>query len=269
MSIQVMTLVWRKSRNRRTALLLLLSIADHAHDDGKGAFPSIETLARKTRQTPRNVQLLLNTLETSGELTVKEGEGPHGCNLYHINLRTLESYPDWEEPEALDEAEAEVEPEPATPEISPLKTFHPENARAENAENFTGGMKNSAPNTRQISPEPSLTLQLTINEPSTNAPFSKTEIQNEIKSLFFVPSDFGWDWLDALSVEIPDQSLHLWTAQRLFSLGRSRAPFDQNAFTRMLRIENARQLAQRAKKSNEAALSPGQRKLPMELTNVH
>src|SRR5436190_812707 len=96
MSIQVMTLVWRKSRNKRTAMLLLLAIADHAHDDGKGAYPSVETLARKTRQTERNVQLLLNTLQASGELKVLEGEGPHGCNLYHVNIKLLESLADWE-----------------------------------------------------------------------------------------------------------------------------------------------------------------------------
>lgn len=137
MSIQIMTLVWKKSRNKRTAMLLLLAIADHAHDDGKGAYPSVETLARKTRQTERNVQLLLNTLESSHELTILEGAGPHGCNLYHVNIKFLESMPDWE---TLDADSDEDEPtKSSTHENSPRKDFTPENGRGNNAGNFRGG----------------------------------------------------------------------------------------------------------------------------------
>lgn len=44
MSIHVMNLVWKKSRNKRTAMLLLLAIADHAHDDGTGTRVLMRTL---------------------------------------------------------------------------------------------------------------------------------------------------------------------------------------------------------------------------------
>ncbi|CAK0747896.1 hypothetical protein CCP3SC15_1500013 [Gammaproteobacteria bacterium] len=81
-----MTEIWEHSKQEGSALLLLLAIADHAHDDGTGAWPSTETLAEKTRQTRRNVQLLLRKLEQSGELMTARGEGPHGCNAYIINL---------------------------------------------------------------------------------------------------------------------------------------------------------------------------------------
>ncbi len=72
--------------NKGSALLLLLAIADHAHDDGTGAWPSIKTLARKTRMSRRNVQLLVRHVEATGELKVLTGKGPHGCNAYAIQL---------------------------------------------------------------------------------------------------------------------------------------------------------------------------------------
>jgi hypothetical protein len=84
LSIRVSTYVWEHSNQRGTALLLMLAIADHAHDDGGGAYPSVETLARKSRTTTRNVRLLLPKLEAAGELEVKRGAGPHGTNLYRV-----------------------------------------------------------------------------------------------------------------------------------------------------------------------------------------
>lgn len=140
-----MTLVWEKSRNKRTAMLLLLAIADHAHDDGKGAYPGIDSLARKTRQTDRNVQLLLKTLADSKELIIREGEGPHGTNLYEINVSLLRSYPDWDQNDADDETErTDVQGENFSPPAPTAENFTGENSRAKDAENFTPGVKNSA-----------------------------------------------------------------------------------------------------------------------------
>lgn len=62
----------------------MLAIADHAHDDGGGAYPSIATLARKARTTPRNVKLLLPKLEAAGELDIRRGAGPKRTNLYRV-----------------------------------------------------------------------------------------------------------------------------------------------------------------------------------------
>lgn len=86
MSIKVMTRVWENSKNKGSGLLLLLAIADHAHDDGAGAWPSIKTLAAKTRMSERNVQYLIRSVEKTGELKILTGEGPHGCNAYAIDL---------------------------------------------------------------------------------------------------------------------------------------------------------------------------------------
>jgi hypothetical protein len=85
MSIRMMTQVWDQSQHKGSELLLLLAIADNANDQGV-AYPSVRTLAKKTRLSRRSVQYLINKVEQSGELRVSVGTGPHGCNEYHILL---------------------------------------------------------------------------------------------------------------------------------------------------------------------------------------
>jgi hypothetical protein len=86
MSIKVMTWVWENSKHKGSELLLLLAIADHAHDDGGGAYPGIKSLARKIRMTDRNVNHLLVKMQEGGELIVLRGAGPNGVNLYRIMM---------------------------------------------------------------------------------------------------------------------------------------------------------------------------------------
>lgn len=88
MSIKVQSYVWENSRMKGSALLLLLAIADHSHDDGTGAWPSVESLSKKCRQSERNTQRLLRVLEKTGEIVTKIGAGPNGCNAYQIPLKT-------------------------------------------------------------------------------------------------------------------------------------------------------------------------------------
>ena len=101
MSIKVMTYIWEESRQKGSALLLLLAIGDHAHDDGTGAYPSVDTLSRKARMTSRNTRLLLNRLTASGELTIEPAAGPHGANVYTIPLKTFQGEIQGTTPEIL------------------------------------------------------------------------------------------------------------------------------------------------------------------------
>jgi hypothetical protein len=87
MSIRVMTQVWATSQHKGSRLLLLLAIADFAHDDGTGAYPSIATLAEKIRMSERQVIRLLQALEASGELMVKPGGSRYATNLLTIPVR--------------------------------------------------------------------------------------------------------------------------------------------------------------------------------------
>lgn len=89
MSIKVMTAVWEHSQHKGASLLLLLAIADHAHDDGGGAFPAVGKLAQKIRMSARQVQRILHLLEASGELSVAWGQGPNGTNRYTVRLDRL------------------------------------------------------------------------------------------------------------------------------------------------------------------------------------
>ena len=89
MSINVMSIVWKNSRNKGSVLLLELAIADHAHDDGTGAWPSVDALARKIRMSTRATQKILRKLEKSREMTTLIGAGPHGCNAYRIEIKRI------------------------------------------------------------------------------------------------------------------------------------------------------------------------------------
>lgn len=87
MSVRTMARVWELSAHSGTELLMLLAIADFA-DDGGNAYPSVQTLAEKCRMKSRNANVILASLRASGELEVKQNEGPHGTNRYRIVIAT-------------------------------------------------------------------------------------------------------------------------------------------------------------------------------------
>lgn len=86
MSIACMKRVWDNSKHKGSDLLVLLVIADHANDDGSGAWPSILRLATMTRLSERAVQYSLRHLEASGELIIQKNAGPKGCNSFTVTL---------------------------------------------------------------------------------------------------------------------------------------------------------------------------------------
>jgi len=88
MSISAMTQVWEHSKVKGTELLLLLALADYANDKGI-AWPGIDSLAHRIRQSRRNVTRLLRNLEKRGELTIEVNAGPYGANLYKLPVVAL------------------------------------------------------------------------------------------------------------------------------------------------------------------------------------
>jgi len=85
MSIRAIQVVLDESQHKGSALLLMIVLANHAHDDGRWAFPSVNTMTRYTRLTRRNVQLLLRKLEESGELAPM-GVHNSGTHIYRLIL---------------------------------------------------------------------------------------------------------------------------------------------------------------------------------------
>lgn len=88
MSVQTMAAVWKGSQHSGSALLMMLAIADFSDDDGK-AWPSVATLAKKTRMKTRNANYLLSELCSSKELVIKIGASRYGTNEYRIALDRL------------------------------------------------------------------------------------------------------------------------------------------------------------------------------------
>lgn len=144
MSIDVMNDVWQRSGHKGSALLLMLAIADHSDDHGR-AYPSVSTLANKTRMTTRNVQLLLKRLVESKELSIREQAGPYGCHLFRINRSLL-----------------------GGENFSGVQSFQGEKSGR-------GGVKNRAKNAHKISPKPSLKPSI---KPTTTT--SENEQQNVV-----------------------------------------------------------------------------------------
>lgn len=72
-------------------MLLALALADHAHDDGTHIFPSVASLAKKTRRSERAVQYQLRAMIQSGWLVLdKRSTGRRGqANGYVISEEWL------------------------------------------------------------------------------------------------------------------------------------------------------------------------------------
>lgn len=82
-----MSWVIDNSKQKGNAFVVLLMIANHAHSDGTGAWPSLITLAREARISRRTVWASILTLEKSGELKVARGRGRNLVNHYVVTMK--------------------------------------------------------------------------------------------------------------------------------------------------------------------------------------
>jgi hypothetical protein len=82
MSVEALSWVFQHSEARLGARHVLLSIANHAKSDGTGAWPSVETIARESKLSVREVQYCLTTLVEMGELVITRRA--RACNLYAL-----------------------------------------------------------------------------------------------------------------------------------------------------------------------------------------
>lgn len=87
MSVRLMAEVWARYEGTGNELLLALAIADFAADDGRSIYPSIATLANKTRQSERTVQRQLRAMEESGWISVvgNENGGRNNTRIYQVS----------------------------------------------------------------------------------------------------------------------------------------------------------------------------------------
>ncbi|WP_019104028.1 helix-turn-helix domain-containing protein [Chromobacterium haemolyticum] len=91
MSVKVMNAVFDRFPEGGGLMVLALKLADHAHDDGSHIYPSVQSLAQKTRQSGRTVQRQLDRLVRAGWLILmSETRGGRGItNEYCISPEWL------------------------------------------------------------------------------------------------------------------------------------------------------------------------------------
>jgi hypothetical protein len=88
MSIKVMNLVWQFAPYRGNTLLTLLALADWANDEGL-AWPKVETLAAKSRQSVRSTQYAIEELCRGEMLATIANPGRGNAKQYAINMQKL------------------------------------------------------------------------------------------------------------------------------------------------------------------------------------
>lgn len=89
MSIRVMTLVWDGYPGGGSELLALLALADWSDDDGR-CWPSIASIAKKTRLSPDQARRVVHRLINAGYLAVRDGkDGGRSSRRYQIKLGFL------------------------------------------------------------------------------------------------------------------------------------------------------------------------------------
>jgi hypothetical protein len=123
-SVKVSTRVWESSQSTLGARLVMLYLADCAHEDGSNIYPSITTISKNTKLSERQVQRQIKHLIASGEL-VDVGRSPLNTRQFRI---------------------------PMTPEMSPRHIVTPD---IQDAKGVTDHAENDAENvTRSVIRDP-------------------------------------------------------------------------------------------------------------------
>ena len=71
-----------------TAKLVLLAMADHANDEGEGAYPSIERLCKKTALSEQTIRNTFDALRHNGIIELS-GKSKYGTNNHTINTKSF------------------------------------------------------------------------------------------------------------------------------------------------------------------------------------
>lgn len=111
MSIRVMSEVWKHSRAAGVDLLVMLALADFSNDQGE-SFPSLRTLAEKSRLTPRGVCKILDRLQAAGEVRRDRSRGgknrrtrysikPSNSEQHSVNSIQRTANTEWESNETV------------------------------------------------------------------------------------------------------------------------------------------------------------------------
>jgi len=93
MSIHLMSLVWKIKFPSQTQKLLLMRMADFAHENGTNVYPAIETVAEDMGASRRQTQYAIKSLESCSLVNRirSGGKGNKNTNQWNINTELLVS----------------------------------------------------------------------------------------------------------------------------------------------------------------------------------
>ncbi len=93
MSIKVMTDVWAYADCKGSELLILLALADFSDDNGENIYPSMQTLAKKSRLSEPQARRVVQNLVKLDLIEIVEAggwqRGRNRSNSYRIKLENL------------------------------------------------------------------------------------------------------------------------------------------------------------------------------------
>lgn len=174
MSILQMVEVWRH-RFSHPQQVVMLALADHANDFGSSIFPAVDYLAWKTEYSRRTVQNILGDLRACGILEVVKEATWNRPNEYRINWKkaTLKK------PYVRGAAFAPHQ----TGGAAPVQ---------EGCSSGAEGCSSGALGVQPVAPEPSLTINRTVKEPSSNIVSKKTETAKKLFDLYNLEKPSAW-----------------------------------------------------------------------------
>lgn len=91
MSVKLMSQVWEADLPP-TQKLIMLSLADHANDDGWHVYPSVASICARTNLSERTVRGQLQDLQRVGLLVDTGDRTPRGVVIYAIDTRVLAEF---------------------------------------------------------------------------------------------------------------------------------------------------------------------------------
>lgn len=122
MSVEAMQWVWKNGPSDMTERMVLLAIADHADEGGRG-YPSMVGIAEKTCLTERGARGVVRRLESGGWLKTDIGGGRGGKSVYTVLMKN-------QEPETRNMGETQNQKPgmtfPETAETRNVATLNPE-----------------------------------------------------------------------------------------------------------------------------------------------
>lgn len=107
-----MSRLFRAQLGSSSRKMLAVRLADFADDNGKGIWPSVETLAQETELSVRTVQRLLADFVNEGLLIiVRKATGrPGEATRYDFDMRAIDRLPDAKQPETTGDTMSPVAP---------------------------------------------------------------------------------------------------------------------------------------------------------------